>query len=229
MSGLVGSLTPAQLAARVPACPQWSVQDLLAHHVGVVSELASGSLTEIGDAARLLDQNSDPAVARDRDTMTARHVAERRGRPVDAILAEWAAATHTITPMLQGTRPFPDRVGMMGGAIAVNDAVVHEGDLHEALGVAPPPEVLATSLALAGYGFSLGYRIGRAGLPAVAFAYDGKQRAVGDGAPAAVVQADRTTLVRMLASRLTPTQIRALDWRGDPTPYLDVLGEYGPA
>jgi uncharacterized protein (TIGR03083 family) len=176
MSALVASLAADQLATRVPACPEWSVQDLVAHHVGVVSGLASGSLTELGDATRLLNQNSDPAVARDRDTMTARQVAERRGRPADAVLTEWAAATDSIMPMLKGARPFPDGVGFMGGAIAVNDVVVHEGDLHEALGLGRPPVVLATSLALAGYGFSLSYRIGQAGLPALAFSYDGKQR-----------------------------------------------------
>ncbi|GAA3673367.1 hypothetical protein GCM10022237_36290 [Nocardioides ginsengisoli] len=96
----------------------------------------------------------------------------------------------------------------MGAAIAINDVVVHEGDLHEAIGLDRPPVVQATSLALAGYGFSLDHRVRKAGLPAVAFAYDGKRRVFGEGEPAAVVSADRPVLVRLLASQMTSDERR---------------------
>ena len=66
-------------------------------------------------------------------------------------------------------------------------------------------------------------------MPALAFEYDGKVRTFGEGEPTAVVIADRTTLVRMLASRLTSTEIESLDWHGDPTPYLSTIPEYGLA
>jgi len=228
MTELVASLTPDQLAQRVPACPDWTVQDLVAHHCAVVTELADGALAELGDAARLLDQNTDPVVAADRDAMTARQVVERRDRPISLILADWAQTTERITPMLRGEVPFAEGIGPMGASIAVNDVVVHEGDLHEALGLAAPPVVHATSLALAAYGFALDYRLRKAGLPAISFEYDGKQRTFGEGEPAALLRADRTTLVRVLASRLTPDQILALAWQGDPRPYLDLIPEYGP-
>jgi uncharacterized protein (TIGR03083 family) len=229
MAALVASLSSNELALGVPACPAWTVQDLVAHHGAVVADFASGSTAELGDLNRLLDQNSDSTVARDRDALTARQVQERRGRSVEAILQEWGAATAEVLPMLRGAVPFPDRVGPVGGVIVVNDIVVHEGDLHEALGLEPPGVVHATSLALAGYAFSLDYRIRRRALPALALEYDGKQRVVGDGDPAAHVNADRTTLVRLMASRLTDAQILELAWRGDPTPYLDIIPEYGPA
>jgi uncharacterized protein (TIGR03083 family) len=229
MSELVGSLSDAELTTPVPACPGWTVQDLVAHHTAVLTEMASGSLAELKDLSRLMDQQTDVQVASDRDAMTARQVAERRGRSIHEILDEWAAATRRITPMLQGEIPFPESVGLVGGVIAVNDVVVHEGDLREALGVEPAPVVHATSLALAGYGFSLDSRLQRAAVPALAFQYDGKQRVFGSGTPAATVSADRTTLVRLLASRLVDDQILALDWRGDPTPYLAIIPEYGPA
>jgi hypothetical protein len=44
-----------------------------------------------------------------------------------------------------------------------------------------------------------------------------------------VLTADRTTLVRLVASRLTSEEILSLDWEGDPTPYLGLVPEYGPA
>jgi uncharacterized protein (TIGR03083 family) len=229
MTDLVASLSSQEHVLGVPACPAWTVQDLVAHHAAVVADFVSGSTTELGDLSRLLDQSSDSAVARDRDALTARQVHERRNRPLDAILQEWCAATAEIVPMLRGAIPFPDSVGPVGTVIVVNDIVVHEGDLHEALGLEPPAVVHATSLALAGYAFSLDYRIRRRALPALALEYDGKRRVVGEGDPAADVSADRTTLVRLMASRLTDAQILELAWRGDPTPYLDVMPEYGPA
>jgi uncharacterized protein (TIGR03083 family) len=229
MSEAVASLSDAQLRTKVPACPDWSVQDLVAHHVAVIGDVAEGSFGQLGSLSRLLEQNGDAAVAADRDAMTAQQVERWRGRSIGAVLDEWTAATARITPMLRGEVPFPVSVGGVGGVIAVNDIVVHEGDLREALGGERAPEVTATSLALAGYGFSLDYRIRKAEMPALAFAYNGKQRVFGEGERVATLTADRTTLVRLLASRLTADQIVSLDWSGDPTPYLTVLPEYGPA
>jgi uncharacterized protein (TIGR03083 family) len=229
MSEVVAGLSADQLALSVPACPDWTVQDLVAHHTAVIAEIGTGVLRELGDLSRLLNQNSDAQVAADRDSMTARQVVERRGRSIERVLEEWADVTARILPMLRGEIPFPDSVGSVGGVIAVNDIVVHEGDLREAVGLARAPEVVATSLALAGYGFSLDYRLRGAGLPAIAFEYDGKQRSFGEGEPVAVLEAGRTTLVRMLASRLTREEIVDLPWRGDPTPYLALIPEYGPA
>ena len=226
-SDVVASLPRDRLTTRIPACPKWTVKELVAHHTGVVVDLAHGSLSELGDVIRLLDQNSDAAVAHDRDAMTDRQVAERQGRSIGELLGEWAEATERLAPMLRGDTPFPESVGPVGAVIAVNDVVVHEGDLREALGLPVAPEVPATSLALAGYGASLDHRVRRAALPAIAIRYDGKQRVFGDGDPVAVVSADRSTLVRLLASRLTPAQILGLDWQGDASPYLDLIPEYG--
>lgn len=229
MRSVVVGLSEAQLDRRVPACPAWTVRDLVAHHTGAIVDLCSGGLVELGRLDRLLDQHRDAEVAAQRDATTARQIAERRGRSIQDVIEEWDAATERIGPMLSGEVAFPETIGPMGGAIALNDVVVHEGDLHEALAIDPPPAVLATSLALGGYGFTLDLRVREAGLPALALAYDGKQRLYGEGAPAAVVTADRTTLVRMLASRLIPEEIGGLDWSGDPGPYLSVIPTYGPA
>jgi len=229
MSEAVASLSEDQLRTTVRACPDWTVQDLVAHHHAVIGDIAEGSFGRLGSLSRLLDQNSDAEVAADRDAMTAQQVERWRGRSIGTVLDAWTEATTRITPMLRGEIPFPDSVGGVGGVIAVNDIVVHEGDLREALGWERAPEVTATSLALAGYGFSLDYRIRKAALPALAFAYDGKQRVFGEGEPLATVSADRTTLVRLLASRLTADEIRSLDWKCDPAPYLAVIPEYGPA
>jgi hypothetical protein len=60
-------------------------------------------------------------------------------------------------------------------------------------------------------------------------AYDGKQRRLGGGDQlGATISADRYELVRVLAGRRTRERILDMDWDGDPTPFLDVLSEYGP-
>jgi len=229
LATLMESLSDDELGQLVPACPAWTVQDVLAHHVGVLSDIAAGDLGGLGDPERLLEQWRDADVARDRDELTARQVDDRRGRSVEDLLAEWKDATTKLAPALNGREPMPGGLSPVVAVVAVNDVVVHEGDIREALGLAVAPETVATSLALAGYGASLGLRLRQLQLPAVAFAYGGKTRQFGEGDPAATVTADRTTLVRLLASRLDEDAIRDLDWSADPSPFIGALPEYGPA
>jgi uncharacterized protein (TIGR03083 family) len=227
LAGLMAGLSADELATPTIACPAWTVQDVFAHHIGVLSDIVAGDLHELGDPTRLLDQWRDPEVARDRDAMTARQVDERRGRSVDSLVDEWLRTTSEQAPMLAGGQPLPgDPAGMLP-FVAVNDVVVHEGDIREALGVEVAPEVAATSIALASYGATFDRRLRQLNLPALAFAYGGRTRQFGDGEPAATVAADRTTLVRMLASRLTPAQIRDLDWSGESGPFIAAIPEYG--
>ena len=218
---LVRSLSEDDLQRAVPACPAWTVQDVLAHHVGVITDALNDGFPELGDPLRLLDQWRDADVAHDRDAMTARQVEERRGRSVADLVEHWdRTAAHLLEP--------PEGLHPLIPSVLVNDVVVHEGDVREALGLEVAPEVAATSLALAGYGASFDLRLRQLGLPAIAFSYGGKTRQFGDGDPAATVAAERTTLVRMLASRLDADAIRRLDWSGDPDPYVAILPEYGP-
>jgi hypothetical protein len=117
----------------------------------------------------------------------------------------------------------------MFGVVAINDVVVHEGDVRFALGLDQVVNGDALSLALSGYGFSLDVRLREVGLRPIALAYDDKQRRFGgDSEVGATVRATRFDFVRTLASRRTREQILALDWSGDPEPYLSVLPEYGP-
>lgn len=227
LADLMTGLSADRLATRTTACPAWTVLDVFAHHVGVMSDVLAGNLHELGDPTRLLDQWRDPEVARDRDAMTARQVEERRGRSVDDLVDEWEGITAGLTPLLTGGQPLPgDPMGMLP-FVAVNDVVIHEGDVREALGTEVAPDVAATAIALASYGATFDRRLRQLNLPALEFAYDGRTRRFGEGEPVATVTADRTTLVRMLASRLTPDAIRELEWSGEPGPFLAAIPEYG--
>jgi uncharacterized protein (TIGR03083 family) len=212
----------------VPACPAWTVADVVAHLAGGTVDVVTGNAPELRDM-NLLDQWRDDAVAHARDSLTGREVEERRGRSLESVIDEWREATERLLPMLRDEVAFPADVFPFAGHILTNDVVVHDGDIREALGLGVAPEIRATSAALAAYSFSLDARLREVGAPAVALRYGAGEKVLGAGEPAASVTADRTTLVRMLASRLTADQIRALDWDGDPEPYVGVLPEYGPA
>jgi uncharacterized protein (TIGR03083 family) len=222
----------ADVGAPVPSCPGWNVRDVVAHHVGVVVDVARGSLGDI--AMDLLDQWRDLDVQRARDTMTARQVDERRDHSVQELTDEWREATKAVAPMMRGEVAPPPSLPPYVGFILVNDLVVHETDIRSALSLARAPASPALSLALAGYSFSLDNRIRQLGTPSLVLAYDGKQRQLDkqrqleEQMVGATVSADRHELVGVLAGRRTRDQILGLDWEGDPSPFLDILLEYGP-
>jgi len=109
---LVGALTGEQLRTPVPATSAWTVHELVAHLVGGAADTASGRL--------------DGAPG---EGWTARHVAERRQRPVCELLAEWELVGPTVELSLTGEVRGPNLAA---------DIVCHEGDLHEALGLPRP-------------------------------------------------------------------------------------------
>lgn len=111
---LAATLTPAELAQRVPATPQWSVHDLLAH-------LAGGSVDAL---AGRMDGAPGPE-------WTGRHVAERADAPVEALVAELVATVDPVAAagLVSGPRP-----------ALVFDRSVHLADLCEALGRPRPDE-----------------------------------------------------------------------------------------
>lgn len=115
LTALASGLDDATLAAPVPATPAWTVHDVLAHLAGGAADAVTGRL--------------DDAPA---PTWTARHVAERRGTPVAALIEELAAHADAIAGSVADS-PRP---------AIVWDIAVHHADLHEALGRGALPEAL---------------------------------------------------------------------------------------
>src|SRR5206468_11407241 len=81
--------------ARVPACPEWTVTDVMSHLAGGVVDVTSGKAAELR-GINLMDQWRDQDVATARDLMTARQVRERRGRSIESIVDEWRDATESL-------------------------------------------------------------------------------------------------------------------------------------
>ena len=208
---------------RVPACPDWEVRDVLAHVVGLARDAVDGNLP----ALDLLEQWRDHDVATARDGMTGAQVTGAAGRSVEDLVEEWRRLTVRMAPMLDGVVPFPDPAPFGLGAILVTDLAVHDQDVRGALGAPRADDGLVQSLAIATYCFGVDYRVEQLGLPAFAVRYGERERVLGSGDPAAVLTADRFELLRAFAGRRSRAQILALDWAGDPGPYVGLIPAYG--
>ncbi|HVH22688.1 MAG TPA: maleylpyruvate isomerase family mycothiol-dependent enzyme, partial [Pseudonocardia sp.] len=104
---LVRGLPDERSRIGVPACPAWSVRDLLSHMVGLGADVVAGDEPD--------DHNA---------SWTARQVEARRDRDVAALIAEWTEIAEPLRNWMRahGTRP-------------LGDVIIHEQDLRGALGV----------------------------------------------------------------------------------------------
>jgi uncharacterized protein (TIGR03083 family) len=110
---LAETLRAEDLSRLVPATPDWTVHDLLAHLAGTPADLLAGRM----------DDAPSPA-------WTARQVDARAARSPADLVAELRSTVEGVVASLEGAeRP-----------ALVWDAAVHHADLHEALGKGAPPE-----------------------------------------------------------------------------------------
>ncbi|MFL6145812.1 MAG: maleylpyruvate isomerase family mycothiol-dependent enzyme [Labedaea sp.] len=111
------ALDAERLAVTVPACPLWTVKDLLAHFAGMASDMARDNVAGAPGEAWLADQ-----------------VAARSGRGVEELIAEWEEqgsrweeiARRAEHPSFLVRNPYLD-------------TAVYEADLYAALGLPRPP------------------------------------------------------------------------------------------
>ena len=207
-SAVVTACSGEEQERAVPATPAWRVRDVLAHVVGITADLNRGHLG--GD--------------RPVEEWTADQVATRSTRPVEAIVAEWAAESPAFE---DGLRLF----GYEVGSHFVGDLVVHVQDVDAALGRGPTPGPIAVVVALDHYlGFLdeglRGLGVGRLTVRIIGEGVD-EDHVVGDGPAAATLTAPPRELLRTLAGRRSRRQARALDWTGAVDAFVGHLGAYG--
>jgi uncharacterized protein (TIGR03083 family) len=221
LTALVRALTDEQLAVRVPACPAWSVQDTLAHHVGVLADAVAGDFTAMVNATQPSAENEAA-----RDDATARQVAERAGRSLDEVLGEWEEVCAVVEPLLSegrmpaGAPPFAE-VG------ATMDLISHLHDIRDGLGEPGDRDAPGNRLTLAGYVGWLGTRHAAAGAPPLRIRAEDKEWVFGDGEPQATVTGSRFEIMRAASGRRTKGQVRSLDWSADPEPWVELFNPYG--
>ncbi len=218
---LLADLDEGGLAVHVPACPAWTIRDVLAHVTGVAEDAVRG--TYFPDAA---DAWNDARLAAARDDWTAGHVRSRQDYPLAALIAEWNRWAATLEPALAGRVPPRSGAPAWLTSAPVADVAVHLHDVRGALRRPGDRDSPATVLGLRIYAAWLGERLSRRGRPALRLRTRSREWTTGTGQPAATLTGEAFELFRALSGRRTLGQVVALSWDGNPGPYLDLLAPY---
>jgi uncharacterized protein (TIGR03083 family) len=200
LTELVSALSAEQLRTPVAATPTWTVHELFAHLVGGAADMASGRLDGLPG-----------------DEWTARHVGERRHRPISELLAEWD---------LVGPRAESSCAGEVRGPNLGLDIICHEGDLHETLGLGRA-ERDHWQPALDAMVSFLGRRLKQPGTLVIRDGH-GQEWSFGDGEPWTMLTVDGYELLRGMFSRRSQRQIAGWDWAPAPAERMQRLGVFGP-
>jgi mycothiol maleylpyruvate isomerase-like protein len=201
MTGLVANLGPHDLRQVVPACPSWSVFDLIAHVVSMPAAIAIGA-SPTGSITEWL-QNL---------------VEDRRDQSVAELTAEWLSLDAAISAILQGP-----------GGLLFDDLAVHEHDLRAAIG-APDHGALEVEVMLPRTLGGLADPLRHAGLGAIAVRADTRmwRSHDGGGEPGWILHATPWEAIRALYSRRTADELRRLPHEGNVEPYLAILDAHLP-
>ncbi len=212
VAALVAGLGEPELARVVPACPEWTVHDLVAHLAGTAADVAARHTTGMPGPS-----------------WTAAQVERGSGRTVGELLTEWDEHADGAASAIEDRRV---------PAGVLHDLLVHEGDLVEALGAAAPPwdgwaaaARLVVRQVVRGIRGSPSLVVRSAGIEWRSPDDPGERRGAAAGAPAparSTVTVDFYELYRGLYSRRSREQMRRWEWDGSPEPWVDALPMFGP-
>ena len=183
----------------VPACPGWSVGDVLAHLVGLCEDWVEGRFD--GYAS---------------DEWTAAHLERHRGESSASLLERWRATMRAFAAVDESP------LGASPARWAFGDAVVHEADLRGATSSGRVPDD-AVELGLQGALVRWQGVLRQAGLgPVRVVLHEG--RGLWTGAPGHGIEnevgVDAYEVFRGLAGRRSVAQVAEWSWSEDPGPYL---------
>lgn len=127
----------------VPATPEWTVHDLIAHLSGIAEDATCGNMA------------GAPG-----DVWTAAQVVRGRDKSLHDLLDQWT----TLAPLMEAVFSSPEGASRLNGVIDVH---THEADLRNAFGLAPdvPADFLGWVAGMFRGGFA--QAVAAAGLPAV--------------------------------------------------------------
>jgi uncharacterized protein (TIGR03083 family) len=201
---MVRDLASEETERRVPATPDWTVHDAVAHLVGTAVDITTGNLDGVGS-----------------DAWTAAQVDARRSVSIPSLLDEWAVAAPQVEATITS-------IGGVMAAMAVADVWNHEQDIRGALGVEGGRDPEAEHLSILGYAALRSGMVSGAGLAALRLHSGVDEWQVGEGEPGATVTAEPYELARLICVRRTAEQVRAYRWEGDPEPYVALLSADAP-
>lgn len=197
---LAQSLSPEDLATRVPACPDWTVHDVISHLAGVAADFSTGNLA-----------------GAPRPPWTAVQVEARRNLPIDAILDEWSVAGAALEAVILADASDHPLV-----CHPYVDSGTHEADLYGALstGDRPPTDLCLTTLA-----WVFSDRTPDPDCPGTLTMHtpEATYTLVGAGPSHSEVHTTTYDLYRAIFGRRSPTQIATWTWTTPPTTWPTTL------
>lgn len=202
VSELVRPLAPEQASMVVPACPEWTVHDVVAHLAGVVDDALAGRLDGVAT-----------------DAWTAAQVEARRQRSIGEIITEWAATAPTFESVLDGIGP--------RGRQAVLDAVTHEHDVRGALAAGGARDADAVSIGVSFVAPVLVTTAAELGVTLRVEVAGGSHYGAPPASAGAVLRGEAWELMRAMTGRRSAGQLRRLDWERFDERMLAAF-EFGP-
>jgi hypothetical protein len=187
----------------IPATPEWTIHDVVAHLGGITADIVSGNLRGVGT-----------------DPWTAAQVSARRDRDIVDLLDEWDECAGPVEAMV-------DSFGTAGGQL-LGDAVTHEHDLRGALGC---PGARDSDALLIGFDW-VAWRVAaawqEAGIGTLGVDHEAGTTTCGDGVPTATLRVTRFEFTRAVTGRRSPEQVAAYEWDGEARPDLLVVTPFTP-
>jgi len=207
VTALVLSLGAAELDVQVPACPAWTVNDVVAHLAATSEDVIEGRLADVPT-----------------EDFTAGQVARFASVPVRERLARWSAAAPQFEEIISAFRVWP----------AVIDVASHEQDIRGAIGrpgerdCASIRECTATLLSWLHLPVPVRV-ITEDGEYLVGQPLDQPDHPPLTRSRELTLGTSRFEAFRWRMGRRSRVQLAALAWSGDPAAVLDHLAVFGPA
>jgi uncharacterized protein (TIGR03083 family) len=190
-------------ATVVPACPAWSVTDVVAHLYGVQRDILDGNLEGVAT-----EPWADNQV--------------RRFAPLGLheLVGRWNETSPELEKVAGG---FPPRVA----AQLVFDACTHEHDVRGALDRPGGRDVDSVIIGMTFIERWMQSIVDDRGLAGIELGSPLFETTIGPEPTGVRLTTSTFELFRTFAGRRATSQIDALPWDGDPTPYLAILSD-GP-
>ncbi|MDQ3984915.1 MAG: maleylpyruvate isomerase family mycothiol-dependent enzyme [Actinomycetota bacterium] len=220
---IVSELSETELARRVPATPDWTIKDVVAHLTGIAERAVAGDFPVEFFGA--YGQDKGVRVLND---WTDRQVSARAGADLHDILMEWEKHAGALVPMIRGDAEWPQGAPAFGDRMLITDIAAHLHDVYGALGLKKGRGDPPVKIGLTSYLGGMDLRMKSKGAPAIEFRVEDRSWTIGGDRPEARVSAPtRFELFRALSGRRSPDQIKALEWNGDPGPFIEYFYPYG--
>ncbi len=215
------TLGPADLSRPVPATPEWTVHDVVAHLVSIVTGILEGDYP-----ATWLVNIGKPEAIEDLNAWTQRMVDARRSASAAELAGEWRHGLARLMPLLRDEAARPPAAPAFADRVLITDLTAHHLDINGALGRDGGRDCAGVRIGTSFY--LAGLPIWQPALPGLRIDTGDKTYTCGAGDSQAELRTSRFTLFRALSGRRSPGQVRAFDWTGDPEPYLGMFAPYGP-